>query len=147
MGSVSVLTRFQFASTALTVTLKAVPAVWALGVPVLPVAVPGEAASPGTSSCSLVNAPAVTAMDGLVLAVMVVWVMLLAVTVALPAVLNVTLRVCEPALNAAFAGNTAFTSLEVIRTVSLVVIKFQFASTARTVTKKAVPAVSVLGLP
>src|SRR5438034_1004189 len=44
--SPTVLTTFQLASTALTVTLKNVQAVWALGVPVLPVALPGEAASP-----------------------------------------------------------------------------------------------------
>src|SRR6266567_2836168 len=41
--SVTVFTRFQFASTALTVTLKDVQAVWAVGVPVLPLALPGEA--------------------------------------------------------------------------------------------------------
>src|SRR6266542_2843050 len=54
------LTTFQLASTALTVTLKAVPAVRAVAVPVLPVAVPGAAVSPGTSTCSFRNAPAVT---------------------------------------------------------------------------------------
>ncbi len=41
-------TGFQFASTALTTTLKAPPAVWALGAPVLPEAVPGAAVSPGS---------------------------------------------------------------------------------------------------
>src|SRR5207249_316619 len=35
--SVTVLTRFQSASTALTVTVNAVPAVWAVGVPGVPV--------------------------------------------------------------------------------------------------------------
>src|SRR5439155_23016924 len=54
------LTRFQYASTALTVALKAVPAPWAVGVPVLPVAVPGAAVSPGTSNCIFTNAPALT---------------------------------------------------------------------------------------
>ena len=49
------LTRFQFASTDRTVTLKAVPAGWAVGVPVLPVAVPGAAVSPGTNSCNFTN--------------------------------------------------------------------------------------------
>src|SRR5438093_10002044 len=41
--------RFQLASTALTTMplVMAVPAVWANGVPVLPVAVPGAALSPG----------------------------------------------------------------------------------------------------
>ena len=47
-----VFTTFQFASTALTVTLNAVPAVWAVTVPVLPLAVPGAAVSPGASSWS-----------------------------------------------------------------------------------------------
>ena len=49
MPTVSVeLTGFQLASTALTVTLKLLPAVCADGVPVLPVAVPGAAVSPGS---------------------------------------------------------------------------------------------------
>src|SRR2546423_698006 len=73
------LTRFQLASTALTVTLKAVPAVWLLGAPVLPLALPGEATSPGSSSCSLVNAPAFTVVAGLVLAVLLPSVMSVAV--------------------------------------------------------------------
>src|SRR6266511_2592913 len=54
------LTRFQFASTDRTVTLKAIPALWAVGVPVLPVAEPGAAVSPGTSTCNFTNAPALT---------------------------------------------------------------------------------------
>ena len=60
--SPTVLTRFQFASTALTVTLNAAPAVRAVGVPVLPVAVPGAAVSPGARSWSLVKAPGLTTM-------------------------------------------------------------------------------------
>ena len=67
--SVTVLTTFQLASTAFTVTLKVVPAVSAPGVPVLPVPVPGAAVSPGVRSWSFVNAPAVTGMDELVFAV------------------------------------------------------------------------------
>ena len=63
------LTRFQFASTALTVTLNEVPAVCADGVPVLPVAVPGAAVSPGSRICSFANAPALIVVDGLVFAV------------------------------------------------------------------------------
>ena len=39
------------------------------------------------------------------------------------------------------AGSTALASLEVIATVSFVLIRFQLASTALTVTLKAVPAV------
>src|SRR5204862_6087406 len=56
--SVTLVILFQFASTALTVTLKAVPAVWPLGVPVLPLEVPGAALSPGARSCNLLNAAA-----------------------------------------------------------------------------------------
>ena len=59
-------TGFQFASTALTVTLNGVPAVWADGVPVLPVAVPGAAVSPGSRIWSFANAPALTVVAGLV---------------------------------------------------------------------------------
>ena len=55
--SVTLVTRFQLASTPLTVTLKAVPAVCAVGAPLLPVALPGEALSPGARTCSLVKAP------------------------------------------------------------------------------------------
>src|SRR6266581_3060947 len=60
--SVTVLTRFQKPSTALTVTPKPMPTIWALGVPVLPLALPGAAVSPGTSSCSLVKAAGLTTM-------------------------------------------------------------------------------------
>src|SRR5437879_5340386 len=48
------LTRYQFASTAFTVTVNGVPAV-TFGVPVFPLAVPGAAVSPGIKSCSFVN--------------------------------------------------------------------------------------------
>src|SRR5438105_849749 len=57
MVSVGVVTGFQLASTALTVTLNAVPAVCAEGLPVLPLAVPGAALSPGARICNLLNAP------------------------------------------------------------------------------------------
>src|SRR5258706_6841660 len=50
--SVAVLIRFQFASTAFTVTLNTVATTWFVGVPVLPVALPGAAVSPGTSNCN-----------------------------------------------------------------------------------------------
>ena len=84
-------TTFQFASTAFTVTANCVPAVSADGVPVLPLAVPGEAFSPGSRSWSLANAPALTVTDGEVLAVFVASLMSVAVRVAVPAVLRVTL--------------------------------------------------------
>src|SRR5207245_1029214 len=99
--SVALVTRFQLASTPLTVTLKAVPAVCAVGAPLFPVGVPGEAVSPGTSSCNLVNAPALTERAGLVVEFwMAGWVMSEAVRVALPAVLRVTLRLLAPLTSA-----------------------------------------------
>src|SRR5206468_4074799 len=60
--SVMVFTTFQKLSTALTVMLKAVPAVRAVGAPVLPVAVPGAAISPGTNSWSFAKAAGLTTM-------------------------------------------------------------------------------------
>src|SRR5262249_43202099 len=68
--SMTLETTFQFASTALTVTLKAVPPAWVAGVPVLPLAVPGAAVSPGARTCSLLNAPGFTGIAGLLLPVM-----------------------------------------------------------------------------
>ena len=52
-------TRFQLASTALTVTVTGEPAVWVSGVPVLPVVVPGAAVSPGIRTCNFEAVPAV----------------------------------------------------------------------------------------
>src|ERR1051326_6705253 len=142
MATVSlVFTTFQFTSTALTVTLKAVPAIWLVGVPVLPLAVPGAAVSPGTSNCNFANAPALMVIEGVVLAVLLPSVTSLAVTVALPAVLKVTLKLCVPAANA-LVDTVPLLSLEVRPTVSVTVLtRFQLASTAFTVTLKAVPAV------
>jgi len=140
--SVTVLTTFQLASTPLTVTLKAVPAVCAVGVPVLPVVVPGAAVSPGAINCSFTNAPALMAIAELVLAVLVPSVMSVAVAVRLPAVFMVTLKFPVPELSAALAGSTAFVSELVIPTVCVTfVIKFQLASTALTVMTNAEPAV------
>ena len=124
------VTRFQLASTALTVTLKAPPAVCADGVPVLPEAVPGAAVSPGIRICSFANAPALIVVDGLVLAVLVPLLMSVAVKVALPAVFGVTESVFVPATSAALAGSVAFASVEVIPTVSVALTRFQLASTA-----------------
>ena len=69
---VALLITFQLASTALaTIPLAmALPAVWAMGVPVLPLGVPGAAVSPGRRTCSFVTAPAFTVIEGLVLAVL-----------------------------------------------------------------------------
>src|SRR5437773_2618158 len=142
------LARFQLASTALIVTLNAVPEVAALGVPVLPLAVPGAAVSPGTNTCNFTNAPAFTVTDGLVLAVLVPSVRSLAVTVLLPAVFKLMLKVRVPATSAALAGRTAFASEEVIPTVSVMVVTgFQLASTALTVTLNGVPEVCAVGVP
>src|SRR5262249_21397977 len=94
--SVALVIKFQFASTALAVTVNAVPAVCAVGDPVLPVALPGEAVSPGARICNLANAPALTASVGLVLLVTAACVVSEAVTVAqgdpAQAVLSVTLK-------------------------------------------------------
>ena len=60
---------------------------------------------------------------------------------ALPAVLSVTLKVPLPLAKAALTGMVAFASLEVTATVSLVLTRFQLASTALAVTLNAVPAV------
>src|SRR5689334_5826709 len=69
--SAAVLTRFQLESTALTVKLNAEPALRVVGAPVLPVAVPGAAVSPGTSSWSLTKPPGLIVIAELVLAVFV----------------------------------------------------------------------------
>src|SRR5260370_9705025 len=57
---------FQLASTELTVTVKAVPAAWAVGKPVLPIVLPGTAVSPGARHCRFENAPAFTVRNGVV---------------------------------------------------------------------------------
>src|SRR5262249_40559415 len=114
------LTKLKFASTAFTVTLNAAPAVWAVGVPLLPVGVPGAAVSPGARICSLVKAPGFTATAELVLDGIVGCVTSDAVTVALPAVFSVTESVFVPLTNAALAGSAAFKSVEASATVSLV---------------------------
>src|ERR1700694_166784 len=136
------LTTFQFASTALTVALNAVPAVWLLGAPVFPDALPGEATSPGMRICSLTNAPGLTVVAGLVFAVLDPSVVSVAVKVGAPEVFGVTEKTLVPATSAALPGRAAFASVEVIPTVSVTVgTTFQFASTALTVALNAVPAV------
>src|SRR6266568_895034 len=145
---VTVLTRFQFASAALTVTLNAVPVGWEVGVPVFPVMLPGAAVSPGTNTCSFSNAPTLTVIDGLVLEILVPLVTSPAVSVRVPAVLKVTLKVCVPPTNAVLTGSPALASVEVNATVSVAVVAtFQFASTALTVTLNGVPAVRAVGVP
>ena len=91
--SVTLVTRFQSASTARTVTLKELPAVSAVGVPILPVAVPGAAVSPGANSCNFTNAPALTGIEELVFGALPPSEISEAVTVALAPVFRVTLKV------------------------------------------------------
>src|SRR5437867_168263 len=138
--SITVLTRFQLVSTALTVAVNAVPAVCAVGVPVLPVAVPGTAVSPGTNSCSFTDAPALTVTPALVLAVKAAAASV-AVTVRVPAVLKVKLdKVAVPATSVMFPA-VALLSSALIAFVSVLLMvtlgtalgtMFQLASTALT---------------
>src|SRR5262249_26690092 len=123
------LTRFQLASTALTVTLKLVKALCAVGVPVLPVALPAEAVSPGTSNCSFTNGPALTVMAGLVLAVLVPSVISVAVPVRLRVVLLVRVKLCVPLTGAGLAGSTSLGWVRVRPRVWLGETTFQLAST------------------
>jgi len=148
LSAAAPVTIFQLASTAFTVTVKAVPFDCAVGVaPVLPVAEPAEATSPGNNICSLANAPAFMVTEGLVLE-LVVKPVVVAVTVLVPAVTKVTLKVPVPADTAAADGIVALTSVEVIVTVLVALLtRFQLASTTFTVTLNGVPAVSTVGVP
>src|SRR5437667_9057857 len=93
-------------------------AVWAAGVPGLPMAVPGAADSPGASNCNFANAPALTVIEALVLADLVPSVTSAAVIVRVPAVLRVTLKLPLPADSGVFAGKLALPSVDVKPTVS-----------------------------
>src|SRR5204863_515995 len=108
--SVTVLIRFQLASTAFTVTLNAVPEVCAIGLPLLPDGDPGAAVSPGRSSCNLVKVPEMTGIAGLRLAALVPSMMSVALIVAVPAVLRTTLKIWVPATKPALDGSTEFAS-------------------------------------
>ena len=79
----------------------------------MPVEVPGAAVSPGTSNCNFANAPPLTVIDELVLAVMPGLVTLEAVTLWLPEVFKVTLSVWVPPTSDVSAGKLALLSLEV----------------------------------
>src|SRR5439155_658510 len=146
--SVAVGARFQLASTALTITLNAVPAVWAVGVPVLPAGVPGIAVSPGASTCSFAKAPALTVIAGLELPALLPSLTSETVSVRVPEERKVTLRVLVPEISGELTGTAALVSLAVSPIVSVTVFtRFQFASTDRTVTVKAEPAVWLSGAP
>src|SRR6266699_3477973 len=149
MATVSlVLQTFHHGSVALTVTLKGVPAACALGVPALPLIVPGMAVSPGTNNCSFAKRAGLTVTDGLVLAILVPSVTSVAVTIQLPAVFRVRLRNPVPLSSGPLAGKLALLSDDVGPTVSVAfVTRFQLASTPFTVTLKAVPAVCAVGAP
>jgi len=75
-----------------------------------------------------------TVIAGLVLAVLVPSVISVVVTVQLPAVLLVSAKDFVPATSAAFAGSTPFGSVVVMLTVCVLLTRFQFTSTALTVT-------------
>src|SRR5262245_13685022 len=87
-----------------------------------------------------VNCAAPTVIAGLVLAVLLPSEASLAVTVALPGVFRPTANDRVPEINAALEGKVAPLSLDVMLTVSAIVLtRFQFASTAFTVTLNGVP--------
>ena len=65
----------------------------------------------------------------------------------MPTVLKVVPYALVPFTSGAFAGRTPFGSLDVIATVSLVLIRFQKASTAFTVMFNGVPAVCARRVP
>ena len=101
----------------------------------MPEEVPGAAVSPGSRICSLVTAPELTVIGGLVYAVLVASVTSMAVTVQLPAVLFVSAKDFVPETKAALTGNTSLASLELMLITSAALLtKFQYASTAFTVT-------------
>ena len=90
----------------------------------------------------MVNAVALTEIAGLVLAVLLTSLRSVAVTVELPAAFKVTLKLWTPLMSAAFGGRPALLSDELIPTVSVTLLmKFQFPSTALTVTVNGLPAV------
>ena len=138
--SATVFTRFQLASTALTVTLKESKGYCTVGVPVLPLTLPGDAVSPGTSNCSLAKAPATTVTLELVLAVSVPAASV-AVVVRVPAVLKVKddkvrvpkASVMLPAVRPLSSAIAALLSELVMVTFGVAVATtFQLASTALT---------------
>ena len=129
-------------------TLKAVPAVRAVGEPVLPEPVPGDAVSPGTTSCSFTNAPALTVTLALVLAVSVAAASV-AVMVRAPAVLNVKVesvrvpatKVMFPAVAPLSSVMAALVSVLPMATLGVALLTtFQLASTALTTIPLAIAA-------
>ena len=108
----------------------------------MPAEVPGAAASPGTSNCSLAKLPALTVIEELAPEALVASLRSMAVAVRAPAVLQIKLKLPVPPDKDALAGRVALASDETIPTVSVTfAIGFQLASTAFTVTLNAAPAV------
>src|SRR5437867_267213 len=133
---VNPVTVLLFASRAVILMLNADPAVCV-----------GMTPPPIFSTRKLFSTPGFTVIRGLVFAVFVPSVISVAVRVLVPAVFSVTLNVCVPEASAAFAGRVALVSVEVIPTVCVELMTFQFASTAFTVTVNATPAVRAVGVP
>lgn len=90
---------------------------------------------------------ALTVIDDEVFAVIAPLVISVAVSVEPPASLSVTEKFFVPPTRAALDGSVAFTSLDVIRTVSVELTAFQFESTALTVTDSGAPTVCAVGAP
>ena len=87
-------------------------------------------------------------MDGVVAPVLPPGYSSLALTVAVPAVLNVTANVCVPEDRTAVTGSVAFVSVDVTATESVAEeTTFQYASTPFTVTLNDEPAVCAVGDP
>src|SRR5437868_10340400 len=103
-----------------------------MGEPVFPLAVPGAAVSPGTSNCSLVKAAELIGIAELVLLAIAACVTSETVKLAVPEVFRVTAKVFAPPIRAALAGRIAFGSVAAMAIASLVLMRFQFASTALT---------------
>src|ERR1051326_1460684 len=142
-----VLMTFQKSSTALTVIEKEVPEVSEVGVPVLPLAAPGDEVSPGTKSCSLVNAAAFTVTVALVLLVLLGSVTSLATRLRLAeAIFRVTGKVIVPFASAMLVVNVP-PALVTFTTSVTFEIAFQKLSTAFTVTLNGTPAVCAVGVP
>ena len=145
----AVETGFQLGSTARTVITTDVPAAWPVGEPVKPLAVPGAATWPGRSTWSLVAAPASTVTSGLVPVDRPGEPATYAAdTVQEPAVRKVSENVLVPPTRTAPEGGTAFASVVAMVTDWVeAATRFQYWSTALTVTEDDVPAVRLPGDP
>src|SRR5438876_1178078 len=96
----------------------------------LPVVVPGAAVSPGSSSCSLVKAPALTLVEGEVLAVLLPSLASLAVSACDAHVLLLTESALAAMYTLSLPDGLPILSVEVRWIVSVELTGFQLASTA-----------------